>query len=152
MDIASYMKIALKEAIKAYHEDEVPIGAVLVCNGKIIAQAHNTNENDNDALAHAEIKVIKQGCQKLNSKYLDDCDLYVTLEPCMMCTGAILNARIRKVYFAAYNLNDGYIFTNHQTKGIEWQADIDADKSIYLLKKYFAKKRKGLDDVPVTIS
>lgn len=152
MDISDYMNIALEEANKAYHKDEVPVGAVLVRNGEVIAQAHNTNVSDNNALYHAEIKVIEQGCKKLKTKYLNDCDLYVTLEPCMMCTGAILNARIKKLYFAAYNLNDGYVFTKHQTNEIEWHADIFADRSISLLKKYFEKKRKGLIDVPISIS
>ena len=84
------MRLALKEAEKAAAIDEVPIGAVIVQNGKVIARAHNLKEKKMQSTAHAEMLAIQKASRKLNNYYLDDCDLYVTLEPCMMCTGAIV--------------------------------------------------------------
>lgn len=96
------MKSALKCARKAYEEGEVPIGAVVVCDGKIIGRGHNRRTGRQIATAHAEIEAIEKACRKLHSWRLPDCEIYVTLEPCPMCMGAILNARIKKVYFGAY--------------------------------------------------
>lgn len=96
------MKSALKCAKKAYEEGEVPIGAVVVCDGKIIGRGHNRRTGRQIATAHAEIEAIEKACRKLHSWRLPDCEIYVTLEPCPMCMGAILNARIKKVYFGAY--------------------------------------------------
>ena len=96
------MKSALKCAQKAYEEGEVPIGAVVVCDGKIVGRGHNLVETLVDATAHAEIEAIEKACKKLRSWRLPECEIYVTLEPCPMCMGAILNARIKKVYFGAY--------------------------------------------------
>ena len=96
------MKSALKCAKKAYEEGEVPIGAVVVCDGKIIGRGHNRRTGRQIATAHAEIEAIEKACRKLHSLRLPDCEIYVTLEPCPMCMGAILNARIKKVYFGAY--------------------------------------------------
>ena len=97
-----FMKSALKCAKKAYEEGEVPIGAVVVCDGKIIGRGHNRRTGRQIATAHAEIEAIEKACRKLHSWRLPDCEIYVTLEPCPMCMGAILNARIKKVYFGAY--------------------------------------------------
>ena len=96
------MKSALKCAKKAYEEGEVPIGAVVVCDGKIIGRGHNRRTGRQIATAHAEIEAIEKACRKLHSWRLPDCEIYVTLEPCPMCMGAILNARRKKVYFGAY--------------------------------------------------
>lgn len=96
------MKSALKCAKKAYEEGEVPIGAVVVRDGKIIGRGHNRRTGRQIATAHAEIEAIEKACRKLHSWRLPDCEIYVTLEPCPMCMGAILNARIKKVYFGAY--------------------------------------------------
>ena len=96
-----FMEEALKEAHAAALEGEVPVGAVLVKDGQIIARGHNTRERDQDPLGHAEINVIRQGCALLHSWRLTGCTLYVTLEPCPMCAGAIVNARIPAVYYGA---------------------------------------------------
>lgn len=95
------MKEAIKEAIKAQNEGEIPIGAVLVCDGKIIARAHNKRESSQNALHHAEVLAIDKACKKLKSWRLENAVLYVTLEPCPMCAGAISNARIKKVVYGA---------------------------------------------------
>ena len=101
------MEQAIIEAKKAFELDEVPVGAIIVYKGDIIARAHNLRENFNNALAHAEILVINDACKKLKTWRLDGCDLYVTLEPCPMCAGAIINARISTVYFGAYDSKGG---------------------------------------------
>ena len=98
---------AIKEAKKAYLKDEVPVGAVIVKDGKIIARAHNKKEEKNQATRHAEIEVIEIASKKLNNWYLSECDLYVTFEPCLMCCGAIINSRIDNVYFGAYDYKYG---------------------------------------------
>lgn len=104
-----YMNLALKEAKKAYKKLEVPIGAVIVKDGKIIARAHNLREKKQSSLAHAEILAIKEACEKLESWRLDGAELYVTLEPCAMCAGAITQARIKKVYFGAKDEKNGCV-------------------------------------------
>lgn len=92
------MREALKEAKKALEIEEVPVGAIIVKDGKVIARAHNTKETKKDATCHAEILAIKKACKKLDSWRLLDCDMYVTLEPCSMCAGALINARIKRLY------------------------------------------------------
>lgn len=91
---------ALKEAEKSLITDDVPIGAVIVCNGKIIARGHNTREAEKIITKHAEINALEQACKEKKDWYLNDCELYVTLEPCPMCMNAISQARIKKVYYA----------------------------------------------------
>lgn len=100
-----YMLLALKQAQVSYKHDEVPIGAVVVKNGKVIARAHNTRNASRNAVEHAELVAIQRACKKLNDWRLTGCDLYVTLEPCVMCLGACYNARISNVYFGAYDLS-----------------------------------------------
>ena len=97
-----FMKLAISEAKKAEKKDEVPIGAVIVLNGQVIAKAHNLIETTNIATAHAEILAIQKACKNLKSWRLNEAEIYVTLEPCAMCAGAIANARLKKVYFGAY--------------------------------------------------
>ena len=94
-----YMRLALKEAHKAKEKDEVPVGAIIVLNDVVIAKGHNLRENKQLPTAHAEIVAIEKAAKKLGTWHLDECDLYVTLEPCMMCIGAINQARIRNVYY-----------------------------------------------------
>ena len=101
------MKLAILEAEKAAEKGEVPVGAVIVKNGEVIAAGHNLREEKQNALSHAEMEVINIACKKLGSWRLDDCELYVTLEPCPMCTGAIINARIKTVIFGAYDSKMG---------------------------------------------
>ena len=107
MSDEKYMLLALEEAKKAAEEGEVPIGAVIVRRGEVIASAHNGRETTFDATAHAETSAIRNACQKLNGWHLTDCTLYVTLEPCPMCAGAIINSRIEKVVFGAYDNREG---------------------------------------------
>lgn len=149
MDI-KYMKLALKEANKAYEKGEVPIGAVIVKDGQIIARAHNLREKKKQACAHAEILAIQKACKKLNAWRLDGCDLYVTLEPCPMCAGAILNARIENVYIGAdeprsgavgskINLLEDYIF-NHKTN---YEKHILEDECKEIIQNFFKKLREN---------
>ena len=102
-----FMKEALKEAKKAYEKLEVPVGCVIVKNGKIIARSYNQKETKLDTTKHAEISAIQKASKKLNSWRLLDCDMYVTLEPCSMCAGAIINSRIRKVYIGTLDEKTG---------------------------------------------
>ncbi len=103
-----FMKEALKEAQKAFKADEIPIGAVIVCNDRIIARAHNLTERLNDVTAHAEMQAITSAANNLGSKYLDECTLYVTIEPCPMCAGAIYWAQFEKVVYGADDEKRGY--------------------------------------------
>jgi len=102
-----FMQEALKEALKAQHKDEVPVGAVMVKDDKIIARGHNMKNQKNNALLHAEIIVLNKTMKKLKDWHLNDCTLYVTLEPCPMCAGACINARVGKVVFGANDSKAG---------------------------------------------
>ncbi|MCF0128731.1 MAG: nucleoside deaminase [Pseudobutyrivibrio sp.] len=102
-----YMKLAIKEAKKAYKIDEVPIGCVIVQNDRVIAKGHNKRNTKKCALAHAEITAIKKACKKTGDWRLEDCTLYVTLEPCQMCAGAIVQSRMQKVVVGAMNKKAG---------------------------------------------
>ena len=143
------MKQALKQAKKALLKDEVPIGAVIVLNGKVIARAYNQVENKQIATSHAEILAIEKACKKLKSWRLIDAEMYVTIEPCAMCAGAIANARIKKVYFGGYEEKSGCaqskysILTdnglNHST---QFEGGILKDECVGLIKEYFQAKRK----------
>lgn len=103
-----YMLEALKEAQCAWDEDEVPIGAVIVCNGKVIARAHNLTERLNDPTAHAEMQAITAATSYLGGKYLSDCELYVTVEPCPMCAAALNWAQIKRVVYGAPDSKRGF--------------------------------------------
>lgn len=98
-----FMRLALKQAQISAKHDEVPIGAVVVKNGQVIARAHNTRNASKNAVEHAELVAIQRACKKLGDWRLSGCDLYVTLEPCVMCLGACYNSRISNVYFGAYD-------------------------------------------------
>ncbi len=102
-----FMKEAIKEAKKAYSKDEVPIGAVIVKDGKIIARGHNLKETKKDTVKHAEIIAIEKASKKIDAWRLEDCDIYVTMEPCPMCMGAIINSRIRKIYYGVADYKAG---------------------------------------------
>lgn len=141
-----YMKIAYEQAQLAYQKDEVPIGAIIVKDDEVIAASYNLRETNNQATAHAEILVIEEACRKLNSWHLDNCKLYVTLEPCIMCTGAIINSRISEVIYGADDIrwhaleeilsNENI---NHHPLVIK---GIMEDECRMLLKNYFKEKRK----------
>ena len=96
-----YMKLALKEAVYAYEEDEVPVGAIIICNNRIIGKGYNQTERLKDVTAHAEMLAITAAANYLGSKFLEDCTLYVTLEPCLMCFGALIHARVGRVVYGA---------------------------------------------------
>ena len=142
-----FMDLAKKEALKAYKEDEVPIGSVIVKDGNIIAKAHNKKEKKQDSTAHSEIECIKKATKKLKSWHLDDCELYVTLEPCIMCTGAIINSRIKKVYFSTTDPKGGSLQSNikiKEVKGINHYPLfelVEDTEYINILKSYFKGKR-----------
>ncbi|MBQ8254822.1 MAG: tRNA adenosine(34) deaminase TadA [Clostridia bacterium] len=107
MSDEKYMLLALEEAKRAAEKCEVPIGAVIVRDGEVIASAHNGRETTFDATAHAETSAIREACRKLKGWHLTNCTLYVTLEPCPMCAGAIINSRIDRVVFGAYDNREG---------------------------------------------
>ena len=149
-----FINCAIRQAEKAVLEDEVPVGAVIVKNGKIIAKAHNKMEKTQLATAHAEILAINKACKKLKSWRLDGAEMYVTVEPCAMCAGAIVNARIKAVYFGAYEQKSGCAESkypvlsdsglNHTT---EFIGGVERERCENLIKNYFKAKRirKSLD-------
>jgi len=104
-----FMKIALKEAMVAYDEEEIPVGAVIVHNNKVISKGHNQCQKLNDSTAHAEMIAITSAQNKIGSKYLNECKMYVTLEPCMMCSGAIHLSKIQKVIYGLDDKEKGYL-------------------------------------------
>lgn len=144
-----YMRLAIKEAQKAQAEDEVPIGAVIVLDNKVIAKAHNQMERTNLATAHAEILAINKACKKLKSWRLDGAEIYITVEPCAMCAGAIANARIKKAYFGAYEQKSGcanskypVLSDNGLNHSVEFEGGIMLDDCAKIIKNYFKQKRK----------
>lgn len=143
------MRKAIHEAGKAEKIDEVPIGCVIVKDGKIIARGHNKREKEQLSISHAEINAIRKACKKLKSWRLEDCDLYVTLEPCPMCAGAIIQSRIRHVYFGASDPKGGSVCSctslfdvpeyNHHP---EYTSGILQEECGDLLSSFFRRKRK----------
>jgi len=138
-----FMKEALKEALKANEADEVPVGAVIVANGKIIARAHNLTERLTDVTAHAEMQAITSAANAIGGKYLVDCTLYVTLEPCVMCAGALAWSQISKIVFGAPDTKRGFTLVgkNLLHPKTEVIGGILAAESETLLKDFFARKR-----------
>lgn len=106
-----YMNLAIEEAKKALKKGEIPVGAIIVKDNIVIAKAHNTREETQNSLGHAEINAISLACKNLNNWRLEECDMYVTMEPCPMCCGAILQARIKNVYFGTYSRENGCMGT-----------------------------------------
>lgn len=139
-----YMNIALIEAKKAYKKNEVPIGCIIVKNNKIISKAYNKKEKTNVVTKHAEIIAIEKACKKLKTWHLNDCILYTTVEPCLMCTGAIIQSRMKKVVYATENEKYGSLnkIVKESKSKLEIEKNILAEKSIALLQKFFNKKRK----------
>ena len=147
-DKEKFMKEALKEAKKAYDKLEVPVGAIVVKDGKIIARAHNLKETKKDTTKHAEILAIEKASKKLEAWRLLDCEMYVTLEPCSMCAGAMINSRIKKLYIGALDEKTGaagsvlnlfdYPF-NHK---VEVEKGIMKENCEKILKEFFKDLRK----------
>lgn len=137
-----YMKQAYQEAEKALEADEIPIGAVVVCNNKIIARAHNQTETLNDVTAHAEMLAITAAANALGAKYLDECTLYVTLEPCPMCAGALCHSHIGKVVWAADDPKNGFSrFGNMLHPKTKTETGIMREECLSLLTEFFKKRR-----------
>ena len=144
-----YMRIALEEAKNAFAIDEVPIGAIIVKNGEIIARAHNMKEHDQLASSHAEHIAIEMASKVLGTWNLSDCDLYVTLEPCMMCTGLIQLSRMRRLFYGTSDPKGGCVETLIHIKHVqhlntypkEIYTDILHDECANILKEFFRKKR-----------
>ena len=144
-----YMKEALKEAKKAYKKLEIPVGAVIVKDGKIIARAHNQKETKFDTTKHAEILAIQKASKKLNSWRLLDCEMYVTLEPCPMCAGAIINSRIKKIYFGTSDKKTGAVgsvfnlFTDYKfNHNVKFEKGVLEKECEEILKNFFKELRK----------
>lgn len=108
MEQADFMRKALEEALKAEEEGEIPVGAVVVCQGRIIARAHNETEKLNDVTAHAEMIAVTSATATLGGKYLNECTLYVTMEPCVMCAGALAWSQLGELVFGAFDRHRGY--------------------------------------------
>lgn len=145
-----YMKEALKEAKKAATIGEIPIGAVIVKDDQIIGRGHNLREHSNIATQHAEINAIEQANINENSWRLIDCTIYVTIEPCVMCAGAILNSRIKRVVYGAENKKAGGINSlyqllsdSRQNHQVEVTNGIEFDEAGKIMKKFFKNKRKS---------
>ena len=147
-----FMKKALKEAEKAYYKGEVPVGAVIVKDGKIISRGHNLKEIKKDTTKHAEIIAIEKASKKIDAWRLEDCDIYVTMEPCPMCMGAIINSRIRKIYYGIPDLKAGacgsvidlttYKFNHIPT----YEKNVLGEESKELLQRFFRELRANKKD------
>lgn len=139
-----FMKEAYKEALYAFERNEIPVGAVVVCKNKIIGRGHNQTEVLNDVTAHAEMIALTSAANHLGSKYLSECDIYITLEPCVMCAGALFWAQFRKVVFGASDPKRGFSIVSHNilhpkttiVKGVL------AKESQQLLNEFFSKLRE----------
>lgn len=143
-----FMKAAIKEALKAQEKEEVPVGAIIVLDGKIVARAHNQRNTHSDGTAHAEILAIQKAGKKLKRWNLTDCEMYVTLEPCAMCAGAAVNSRIKKIYFGAYDKRYGCcgsimdITNSELNHRVEIQGGIMGEECAFLLSSFFKKLRE----------
>lgn len=138
-----FMQKAIQEARHAYEIDEVPIGAIIECEGKIIGKGHNQTELLHDVTAHAEMIAITAASQYLNSKYLEECTIYVTVEPCLMCAGAIKNARIKKIVYGVHEPKTGFSnqLKNKLSTKIEVVQGILEEESKSLMQSFFLEKR-----------
>ena len=138
-----YMNIALKEALIAYNEDEIPIGAIIVHKDKIISRGYNQSQKLNDSTAHAEMIAITSAQNKIGSKYLNECELYVTLEPCMMCSGAIYLSKISRVVYGLDDKEKGYLRLSKSKKNnnLIIESNILENESKELLDSFFFKLR-----------
>lgn len=148
MNPISFMKEALSEAKKAFDKGEVPVGAVIVREGRIISRGHNLKETTKNPVKHAEIVAIEEACRVVGDWRLTDCELFVTLEPCIMCCGAIVQARIEKVYFGAADPKAGAVVSlyrifdderlNHR---VLYEGGILADECSFIMREFFRRLR-----------
>lgn len=143
-----FMKLALDEAKKAFDAGEVPVGCVVVCQNKVIARAHNLTERLRDFTAHAEMQAFTSAAEYLGGKYLVDCTLYVTLEPCMMCAGASYLTRVKRIVFGASDFKRGYSLFQHESQatpllhpGCEVTAGVLSEDCRELLTQFFRERR-----------
>ena len=142
-----FIKTIIQEAEKAYKKDEVPVGAIVVKEEKIISKGHNQRITKNNAVAHAEIVAIQKACKKLNTWRLDDCELWVSLEPCLMCAGAIMQSRIKKVVFLAKDEKGGVVVSKYKVfddNKLPFKVDYEYIPVKYaseILKRFFKDKR-----------
>jgi len=138
-----FMNMALKEAMKAYEEDEIPVGAVIVYQDQIIGRGYNQSQRLKDSTAHAEMIAITSAQNKIGSKYLNGCELYVTLEPCMMCSGAIFLSKISKVIYGLDDKEKGFLKSSKEyaNKKLKIISNIQEIKSKELLDSFFFKLR-----------
>lgn len=147
MNKEKYMLIALSEAEKANLKNEVPIGAVIIKKGQVIAKAHNLRENKKNSLYHAEILAIDKACKKLKNFRLEDCELYVTVEPCIMCAGAIIQSRIKKIYFGAKDekygavCSQGEVFSMPSNHKVEYEGEVLEKECSQMIKDFFKRLR-----------
>lgn len=149
MNEEKWMKEALKQAKKAYEKDEVPIGCVIVKDNQIIARGYNKREMNQISLDHAEVIAIKKACKKVGSWRLEDCELYVTLEPCPMCAGAIIQSRIPKVVYGTNDPKGGSVYSVAQLFDVKeynhhptYISGVLQEECANLLKQFFKAKRK----------
>lgn len=133
-----YMKIALKQAEKALKYNEVPVGCIIVKNNKIIAKAYNKKEKTKNVIKHAEIIAISKACEKIKNWRLDNCEIYITMEPCMMCSGAIEQARIKKIIYGVKNENYGF---TENLKNIEIISQVCESECKKIVQMFFKKRR-----------
>lgn len=143
MTDSQYMQMALREAQCAFDEGEVPVGAIVVCKDRVIARAHNLTETLNDVTAHAEMQVITAAANALGGKYLTDCTLYVTVEPCVMCAGAIAWAQVSRVVFGTADDKRGY--RRYAPDALHPKTVVEqglmADEASALMKDFFKQRR-----------
>ena len=142
------MKIALKEAKKAYNKEEIPVGTVIVRDNKVISKGYNLKEIRKDAISHAEIIAITKACKKLDAWRLSNCEMYVTLEPCAMCTGAIINSRIKKIYIGTMDPKTGACGSVLNLLDFKFNHKVEIETGILqkdcekILKDFFKNLRK----------
>lgn len=146
-----YMRLALEEAKAAAESEEIPVGAVVVRQGEVLGRGHNLRQAGGSALAHAEIVAIEQACQRCGDWRLNGCDLYVTLEPCAMCAGAVINSRISRVFYGAAGLREGAVcsmlrlFDLPYSRRPDYEGGVLAAECQAILDCFFARQRKNDD-------
>ena len=137
------MNMAFEEAKKSYEIDEIPVGCVIVRNNKIISTAHNCKESSKNSIMHAELLAIDRACKVVGDWRLNDCELYTTLEPCMMCMGAIIESRIKTIYYGTKNNNEQMFDTNKLKSKKIVIVDVGDKRCSNILSDFFKNKRKN---------